>query len=45
MLMVMAMVMIKCPNLEKKKEKQNGLKANVYLIGSFHFATQDAKWV
>ena len=27
--------------LEKKKEKQNGLKAKVYLIGPFYFATQD----
>ena len=34
--------MIMCSNLEKKKEKQNGLKAKVYLIGPFCFANRDA---
>ena len=30
------------PNLEKEeREKQNGLKAKVYLIGPFYFTTQD----
>ena len=32
--------------LEKEeREKENGLKAKVYLIESFCFATQDTKWV
>ena len=29
------------PDLEKKKEKQNWLKAKAYLIGSFCFGAQD----
>ena len=38
MMMVEAMVMIKCSNLEKKKEKnKNGLKAKVKLVGAFLF--------
>ena len=42
MMVVMAMVMIKCSGLEKKKEKkQNGLKAKVNLIGPFCFGDQD----
>ena len=32
----------KCSNLEKKKEKKNGLKAKVSLIGPFCFSNQDA---
>jgi hypothetical protein len=34
-------MIFKCSNLEKKKEKQNGLKAKVYSIEPFCFATQD----
>jgi len=35
-------MIFKCSNLEKKNEKkQNGLKAKVFLIGPFCFATQD----
>jgi hypothetical protein len=45
MMMVEAMVMIKCSGLEKKKEKNKKLKAEVYLIGAFGFGTQDTKWV
>ena len=41
MVMVESMEMIKCPGLEKKKEKQNGLKAMVILIGPFCFGDQD----
>ena len=37
MVMVESMEMIKCPGLEKKKEKQNGLKAKVISIGPFCF--------
>jgi hypothetical protein len=32
-------------NLKKKKEKKNGLKAKVYLIEAFCFATQYTKCV
>jgi hypothetical protein len=39
------MVMIKCSGLEKKKEKQNELKAKVKFVGPFCFGTQDTKWV
>ena len=42
MMMVEAMVMIKCLKLGKEeREKQNRLKANVYPIGPFCFTTQD----
>ena len=42
MMMVEAMVMIKCSNLEKKKEKnKNGLKAKVISIGPFCFGDQN----
>ena len=50
MMGVMAMVMIKCSGLEKKKEKNKILKANVYLrkfkkkvylIGALCFGDQD----
>ena len=34
MMMMEAMVMIKCSGLEKKKEKNKRLKAKVYLIGA-----------
>ena len=34
-------MMIKLRDFEKKKEKQNGLKAKVYLIGPFCFGDQD----
>ena len=34
MMMMEAMVMIKCSGLEKKKEKNKKLKAKVYLIGA-----------
>jgi hypothetical protein len=38
----MAMAMIKCSGLEKKKEKkQNGLKVKVKSIGPFCFGDQD----
>jgi len=38
MMMVEAMTMIKCSKLEKKeRERQNGLNADVYLIGPFYF--------
>ena len=37
MMVVMAMVVIKCSDLEKKKEKNKKLKAMVYLIGAFVF--------
>ena len=30
---------------KEEREKENGLKAKVYLIGPFCFATQDTKWV
>ena len=40
MKVVMAMV-IKCSNLEKKKEKNKNLKAKVYLIGALCFGDQD----
>jgi hypothetical protein len=36
-LVVMAMMMIKCSGLEKKKEKNKKLKAKVYLIGALCF--------
>ena len=35
MMVVMAMVMIKCSGLEKKKEKNKRFKVKVYLIGAF----------
>jgi len=35
------MVMIKNSDLEKKKEKQNELKAKVKFIGPFCFGNQD----
>jgi hypothetical protein len=38
---VIAMVMIKSSGLEKKREKQNGLKAKVKSIGPFCFVDQD----
>ena len=37
MMVVMAMVMIKCSGLENKKEKNKKLKAKVYLIGALLF--------
>ena len=37
MMVVMAMVMIKCSGMEKKKEKNKRLKANVISIGAFVF--------
>ena len=39
-MMVMQLVMIKCLDLEKKKEKQK-LKANVKLIEAFWFSDRD----
>ena len=30
---------------KRRKRKTKWLKANVYLIGAFCFATQDTKWV
>ena len=36
-MVVMAMMMIKCSGLEKKKEKNKKLKANVISIGAFVF--------
>jgi hypothetical protein len=41
MLVVIAMMMIKCSGLEKKKEKNKKLKAKVYLIGVLCFGDQD----
>ena len=42
MMMVEAMVMIKCSKLGKEeREKQNGLKTKVNLIGPFCFGDQD----
>jgi coenzyme F420-reducing hydrogenase beta subunit len=41
MMVVIAMVMIKCLGLEKKKEKNKKLKAKVYLIGALCFGDQD----
>jgi len=42
MMMVEAMVMIKCSKLGKEeREKPNGLKAKVYLIGPFCFGDRD----
>jgi hypothetical protein len=42
MMMVEAMVMIKCSKLGKKeREKQNRLKAKIHLVGSFCFGDQD----
>ena len=42
MMVVMAMVMIKCSKLGKEeREKQNRHKAKVYLIGPFCFGDQD----
>ena len=42
MMMVEAMVMIKCPKgWKKKKEKNKELKAKVYLIGALCFGDQD----
>ena len=41
MMVVMATVTIKCSGLEKKKEKNKKLKANVYLIGALCFGDQD----
>ena len=42
MMMVEAMVIIKCLKLGKEeREKQNRLKAKVYLIGPFCFGDQD----
>jgi hypothetical protein len=40
MIVVIAMVMIKCSGLEKKEEKK-GLKAKVISIGPFCFGDQD----
>ena len=47
MMMVEAMVMIKCSKLRKEeREKTKMLKAKVYLIiGAFCFGTQDTKRV
>jgi hypothetical protein len=50
MVVVMAKMKIKCSKLEKEEgEKQNRLKAKVYLIEPFCFATQDTiegcEWV
>jgi hypothetical protein len=42
MVEVMAKMKIKCSKLGKEeREKQNGLKAKLYLIEPFCFATQD----
>ena len=42
MVKVMAKRWIKCSTFGKEeREKQNGLKANVYLKGPFCFTTQD----
>ena len=41
MMMVEAMVMIKCLGLEKKKEKNKKLKAKVISIGALCFGDQD----
>ena len=35
------MVMIKCLDLEKKKEKNKKLKAKMKLIGAFRFSDRD----
>ena len=35
------MVMIKCLDLKKKKEKNKQLKAKVKLIGAFRFSNRD----
>ena len=35
------MVMIKCLDLEKKKEKNKKLKAKIKLIGVFRFGDRD----
>ena len=35
------MVMIKCLNMEKKKEKNEKLKAKVISIGAFWFSDRD----
>ena len=35
------MVMIKCLNFKKKKEKNKKLKAKVKLIGAFWFSDRD----
>ena len=40
-MVVMAMVMIKCSGLEKKKEKNKKLKAKVISIGAFVFGDRD----
>jgi hypothetical protein len=41
MMVVMAMEMIKCSGLEKKKEKNKKFKAQVYLIRALCFGDQD----
>ena len=41
MMVVMAMVVIKCSDLEKKKEKNKKLKAKVISKGAFVFGDQD----
>ena len=35
------MVIVKCLDLEKKKEKNKKLKAKVKLIGAFQFSDRD----
>ena len=40
-MVVMAMMMIKCLGLEKKKEKNKKLKANVISIEALCFGDQD----
>jgi hypothetical protein len=42
---MMAMVMIKCSDLEKKKEKNEKLKANMIFIGALCFGDQDTSYV
>ena len=41
MMVVMAMVLIKCSGLEKKKERNKKLKAKVTSIGALCFGDQD----
>ena len=41
MIVVTAMVMIKCSGLEKKKEKNKKLKAKVISIGTLCFGDRD----
>ena len=45
MMVVMAIVKIKCSGLKKKTEKNKKLKAKVISIGALCFGDQDTKWV